>query len=193
MFQHRFRIEDTKQYIGGPHISVHRYLTEFRQQFQVDVEPDLRDQVIHQYEYGAPQQVHGYSSNDNLRQYCSYGNHASCHIDKEKFKQVMLKDSHRGNTLLLDKNLLMFIPHLHLTSQGLVDVDNKWKSNQPVLDSTFRPQIWCDAINDWVDKTTERQVYFPGFFIRLIISIWKMRSTYPPSTLATMMSRIPSV
>ena len=91
----------------------------------------------------------------------------------------MLEDSRRGNTLLLDKNLLMFIPHLHLTPQGLVDLDNKWKSDRPVFDPTLCPQIWCDAINDWVDKTTEGQVYFPGSFTRLLISIWNMRITYP--------------
>ena len=91
----------------------------------------------------------------------------------------MLKDSRRVNTLLSDKNLLMFIPHLHLTPQGLVDVDNKWKSDRPVFDSTFRAQIWCNAINEWVDKTTEAQVYFSGSLIRLITSIWNMSIIYP--------------
>ena len=48
-----------------------------------------------------------------------------------------------------------------------------------MFDSTFRPQIWCDTIIDWVDTTTEGQVYFPGSFIRLITSIWNTRITYP--------------
>lgn len=179
VFQNRFNIEDTVRYIGGPHIGAHRNLDEIRRRLQAGVEPALLDQVIHQFEYGAPQQVHGYSSNENFQQYRHYGNHSSCDIHKEKFKQVMLKDSRRGNTLLLDSKLLMFIPHLHLTPQGLVDVENKWKSDRPVFDSTFRPQIWCTAINDWVDKSTEGEVYFSGSFIRLITSIWNMRITYP--------------
>ena len=91
----------------------------------------------------------------------------------------MLKDSRRGNNLLLDKNLLMFIPNIHLTPQGLVDVDNKWKSDRPVFDSTFCPEIWCNVINDWVDKSTEGQVHFSGSFVRLITSIWNLRITYP--------------
>ena len=125
VFQNRFNIEDTVRYIGGPHIGAHRDLPAIRQRLQADVEPELLDQVIHQYEYGAPQQVHGYSSNENFLQYRTYGNHSSCDIYKKKFKQVMLKDSRRGNTLLLDKKLLIFIPQLNLTPQGLVDVDNK--------------------------------------------------------------------
>ena len=179
VFQHRFNIEETVRYIGGPHIGAHRNLSAIRQRLRAGVEPALLDKVIHQYEYGAPQQVHGYSSNKNFEEYRAYGNHSSCETHKEKFKQVMLKDSRRGNNLLLDKNLLMFIPHVHLTPQGLVDVDNKWKSDRPVFDSTFRPEIWCNAINDWVDKSTEGQVYFSGSFIRLITSIWNLRITYP--------------
>ena len=179
VFQHGFHIEDTVRYIGGPHIGAHRDLGAIRQRLQAGVEPELLNQVIHQYEYGAPQQVHGYSSNENFREYRAYGNHSSCDIHEEKFKQVMLKDSRRGNTLLLDKNLLMFIPNIHLTPQGLVDVDNKWKSDRPVFDSTFCPEIWCNAINDWVDKSTEGQVYFSGSFVRLITSIWNLRIAYP--------------
>ena len=179
MFQHRFHIEETVQYIGGPHIGAHRDLTAIRRQLQAGVEPALLDQVIHQFEYGAPQQVHGYSSNNNSMKYFCYGNHSSCNTHSKKFWEIMLKDSRHDNFLLLDNNLLMFIPHLHLTPQGLVDVDNKWKLDRLVFDSTFRPEIWCDVINDWVDKTIEGQVYFPGSFIRLLISIWNMRITYP--------------
>ena len=103
------------QYIGGPHIGAHRDITAIRRRLQTGVEPAFLDQVILQFVYGAPQQVHGYSSNDNFMEYCHYRNYSSCNIHEEKFRQVMLKDSRRGNTLLLDKSLLIFIPHLHLT------------------------------------------------------------------------------
>ena len=141
VFQHGFSIEDTVRYIGGPHIGAHRDLTAIRQRLQAGVEPALLDQVIHQFEYGAPQQVHGYSSNENFMEYFHYGNHKLCATHSKKFRQVMLKDSRRGNTLLIDILLLLFIPHIHLTPQGLVDVENKWKSDRPVSDSTFCPQI----------------------------------------------------
>ena len=76
----------------------------------------------------------------------------------------MIKDSRGGNTILLYPRLLLFIPHLHLTPQGMVDIDNPWKPEQPVFDSSFCPEIWCEAINDWVDKTTEGSFDFPGSF-----------------------------
>ena len=103
MFQHRFHIEDTVRYIGGPHIGAHRDPTIIRRRLQAGVEPALLDQVIHQFIYGAPQQVHEYSSNDNFMEYFYY-------IHSKKFWEVMLKDSRCGNTLLLDKNLLDVYP-----------------------------------------------------------------------------------
>ena len=47
-----------------------------------------------------------------------------------------------------------------------------------MFDSIFRPHIWCNAINEWVNKLTEGRVYFSGSFIRLITSIWNMRIIY---------------
>ena len=179
LFQSGFHVEDTVRYIGGPHIGAHRNPDAIRKRLTAGVEPATLDRVISQFVYGAPKKVHGVSSNANFMEYFKYGNHSSCDIHKDKFKEVMLKDSRQGNTMLVDLRLLLFIPHLHLTPQGLVDVDNQWKSDRPVFDSSFRPEIWCNAINDWVDKTTEGQVYFPGSFTRLLSSIWNMRITYP--------------
>ena len=111
--------------------------------------------------------------------YWNYGNHSSCDMHKKEFKGTIVKDVKRANIALLDKNLILFIPHLHLTPQGLVDVENKWKSSRPVFDASFRPDRWCMSINDWVDKATEGKVYFPGSFTRLLSAIWNMRITYP--------------
>lgn len=49
----------------------------------------------------------------------------------------MVKDSKCGNVILVDPDLLPFIPDLHLTPQGIVDVLNKWKASRPVFDSPF--------------------------------------------------------
>ena len=43
----------------------------------------------------------------------------------EEYRKVIMKDSKRGNVILVDPSFLPFIPDLHLTPQGIVDVDNK--------------------------------------------------------------------
>ena len=61
----------------------------------------------------------------------------------------------------------------------MVDVDNPWKEERPVFDSTFCPEIWYHSINNWIDKATEGEVYFSGSFQRFLIWIYNMRISYP--------------
>jgi len=96
--------------------------------------------------------------------YYRYGNHRSADDNPKILKNVLVKHSKRGNTILLDPRLLPFIPHLHLTAQGLVDLMNKWKLPRPIFDR---------------NKSTEGKVSFPGSFIRFCVWLWNMRITYP--------------
>ena len=80
---------------------------------------------------------------------------------------------------MVDPAVLYFLQNLHLTPQAMVDVNNPWKDERPVFDSSHRPEIWCHAINDWIDKATEGEVYFPGSFIRFLIWVYNMRISYP--------------
>ena len=75
--------------------------------------------------------------------------------------------------------MTLFIPYLHLTPQAIVDVFNKWKSERPVFDLSFRLSIFLMAINDWINKITEGEVFFPGSFIRFLTWVWNMRISYP--------------
>lgn len=91
----------------------------------------------------------------------------------------MVKDSKRGNIILVDDLLLHFIPYLHLTpSQALVDVLNKWKNERPIFDSSLCPFVWNKAFNDSVDKITEKEYHFPGSFVQFLIWVWNLRISY---------------
>jgi hypothetical protein len=179
LFHLNFDVESLVRYIGGPHVGEHRSIPAIRKRLEKGVDPEVLNHLLHGFEYGAPKKVKGYSSNDNFMQYKRYGNHSSVDDHPEEHKKVMVKDSKRGNTILLDKRLLMFIPHLHLTPQGLADLYNKWKNSRSVYDSSFRPELWCEGINDWVNTITEGDVTFPGSFKRFLAWIWNLRITYP--------------
>ena len=84
-----------------------------------------------------PRVAKGKSLNKNFMEFLRYGNHSSCNRYADELKKVMVKDSKRGNTILVDQWLLYFVPHLHLTSQAMVDVENRWKDSRPVFDSSF--------------------------------------------------------
>ena len=95
----------------------------------------------------------------------------------------MVKDSKRGNTILLDPDILNFVPYLHLTPQAMVDIESKWKDERPVFDSSFHPEIWSEGINDWINKETEGDVYFPENWTAFLIDIWNFRISYPEEPL----------
>ena len=65
----------------------------------------------------------------------------------------------------------------HLTPQGLVDLTKK--KPRPIFDSSFRPQVWCKAINDWTSPATEPPITFPGAFEKFLSSLYNLRITYP--------------
>ena len=144
-------------------------MKQIRKKLTPSVDPKLLDNVCALFTRGAPNAAKGHSSNENFKAYWRYGNHHSCDEFQDFFKKVMVKDSKRGNVILVDPAVLYFLQNLHLTPQAMVDVNNPWKDERPVFDSSHRPEIWCHAINDWIDKATEGEVYFPGLFIRFLI------------------------
>ena len=91
----------------------------------------------------------------------------------------MVKDSRKDNIFVVDPKLLDFIHHMHLTTKGLVDVDNKLKSDWLVFDSSYQPDPTSTSINNWVSKETEGGVTFAGSFVRFLTWIWNMRISYP--------------
>ena len=159
------------RYIGGPHIAAHRNIAAIQERLQPGVKPEVLEKLIHGYEYGAPKCLKAISSDENFMVYYRYGNHKSCDLHPEEYKKVMVKDSKRGNAIFVDPDLLPFIPDLHLTPQGIVDVYNKWKSSRNVFDSSFRPEYRCKAINDWVDAEAEGMVSFIHSFRRFLQEI----------------------
>ena len=137
LLQQGCNVESLVRYIGGTHTGAHRNIAEIRRRLTPSVDPELLRRIIEIFEYGAPRAASGYSSDENFHAFRRYGNHKSCTLHADKFKEVMVKDSKRGNMILVDDRLLWFIRDLHLTPQAMVDVDNIWKNARPVFDSSF--------------------------------------------------------
>ena len=60
-----------------------------------------------------------------------------------------------------------------------MDLLNAWKNSRPIFDSTFRPDPFAFAINDWCKKESEGGVTFMGSFLRVLIWVWNLRVSYP--------------
>ncbi|KAG7339748.1 hypothetical protein IV203_025427 [Nitzschia inconspicua] len=179
LFHVGFSVPKLIRLLGGPHLATHRDVDKIIRTLQDSVEPSILRELERIFRHGSPKQCNVTSTEANFLEFYRYGNHASAVDNPEQLKSVLAKDAKRGFTLVLDRRLLPFIRDLHLTPLGIVDLDNPWKSDRPVFDSSFRPKPWSMAINDWTNKDEEPQVQFPGSFVRLLHWIWNLRISYP--------------
>ena len=72
LMRHGFNVEKLVQYIGGMHTGAHRNLKRIRWKLTPSVKPELLDQVIEIFEYGAPRVAKGKSSNKNFMGFLRY-------------------------------------------------------------------------------------------------------------------------
>ncbi|KAG7373857.1 hypothetical protein IV203_012952 [Nitzschia inconspicua] len=166
------------RWIGGPHLATHRNVPRIISSLRDSVDSQTLQDLERVFTIGSPRLCQAASTEANFLSFMRYGNHASARDNPDKLMQVFVKDANRGFTLVVDDRLLPFIRDTHLTPIGIVDLDNPWKSERPVFDSTFRPEPWCFAINDWTDKCNKPDLQFPGSFRRLLTWIWNLRISY---------------
>lgn len=81
--------------------------------------------------------------------------------------------------LVMHPDLIDFIPHLHLTPQGIIDLDHPYKNPRPIFDSSCRPEPWCSVINDWTNRSNEPELVFATAFMMHLVWMWNFRITYP--------------
>jgi hypothetical protein len=176
---YNFDVATTVRYIGGPHIAAHRDVAQILATIQDSVEPAIQRQVHRLFTVGASTWFNGHSSAKNFREFHKHGNHTSAAKHPKELMDVFVKDAKHGFNLVFDLALLPFIWFLHLTPTGLVDLNNQWKSDRPVFDSSFHPYPSTFAIKDWCDIAREPPLESPQAFLHVLVWIWNLRISYP--------------
>ena len=128
---------------------------------------------------GIPALCQAEATEENFAAYYKYGNHSTVDDEPEKTYQAMVKDARKGFTLLLDDRATLLMLHSHLTPQGVVDLNNLYKSPRPIFDSSFRPEPWCWAINDWTSPDNEPPLTFSTAELEFMVWLYNLRVTYP--------------
>jgi hypothetical protein len=127
---------------------------------------------------GSPAYCNASVTERNFRAFFEYGNHKTITEDVPKTQKALVKDIRRGYGLIMDPWLAFFIPNLHLMPLGMVDISKLHKNPRPIFDSSFRPQPWAMAINDYTSKTTEPEIVFPQAWINYLTWVWNLRIRY---------------
>ena len=171
------------RYIGGPHVGAHRNSQAILAAIKGIVSPDLVAELERLWTQGAPTVCNAYSSEENFQAFRRYGNHSSVLEDTEKTRKALVKDNRRGACLTMDPRAVHFILNAHLTPQGMVDLNKRFKNPRPIFDSSFRPQVYCHAINDWTNKVFEPELVFAASFKQFLVYLYNLRITYPTEEL----------
>ena len=173
-------VADMVRWIGGPHVGAHRNHAAILSRLEAAaLPPELISTLRRIFFDGIPAYCNADSSEENFVAYLRYGNHKTVDADPTKAYKATLKDNKRGFTLLFDHRLMLFLLHAHSTPQGMVDLDSLFKNPRPIFDSSFRPEAWCMAINDWTSKSTEPPLTFAEAEMLFMIWLYNLRVTYP--------------
>ena len=168
------------RFIGGPHVAAHRNTAAILAALTPSVDPPILADVRRIFTTGVPNYINAHSSEENFQAFRRFGNHRSIDaIPVNDVRQTLVKSFKRGYVLVMHPDLIDFIPHMHLTPQGIIDLDHPYKNPRPIFDSSCRPEPWCSAINDWTNKSNEPELVFATAFMMQLIWLWNLRITYP--------------
>jgi hypothetical protein len=173
-------VADLVRWIGGPHVNAHRdHSTILANLLAAGVPDHVLSGVRRVFYDGIPAKCQAFSSEENFAAYYRYGNHSTVDIDPDKALEALVKDNRKGFTLLFDSRAVLLMLNCHLTPQGMVDLDTPYKNPRPIFDSSFRPEPWCMAINDWTDKANEPPLTFASAEMEFMTWVFNLRITYP--------------
>ena len=117
------------QYLAGPNLATHRYLNKIMASLRLGVDPDVLKEVKHVFITRPPTKCYGSSTEQNFWDYYNYGNHSSASSDPEELMKVLIKDSKRGNTILVNPRTALFVRDSRFTPLGIADKDNPYKKS----------------------------------------------------------------
>ena len=172
-------IPSVVRFMGGPHVNAHIDVPNLISNLRTIVDPQTLSDLNRILTFGSPAKLNATNTEKNFQAYLAYGNHKSASDNPALMRKLIVKNSRRGFIIIMDPELIHLIPNAHVTPQGIVDTDHVYRNPRPIHDSTFRPEPWCMAINDWIDKSAEPAVTFAPAYLRHLKFLYNLRITYP--------------
>ena len=128
-------------------------------------------------EKGSPNHMNASTTHQNFLDFFRYGNHSSTNQNMDKLMKAMNKEDKNQYLISLPNWLARFIPHLHVTPQGLVIKEGK--NDRLVWDGSFIPHWLATCINMMLTDDTEPKIVYGTAFQRHLEVIWNSRISHP--------------
>ena len=163
-------IADLVRWVGGPHVAVQQdHHTTMERLELAGVDQRVCCNLHRIFHNGIPAMCQAKAMEENFAACNKCGNQSTVDNEPEKTQQAVVKDAHKGFTLLLNERAVLLMLHSHLTPQGVVDLNNLCKSRRPIFDSSFWPEPWCWAINDWTSPDNESPLTFSTAELEFVV------------------------
>jgi len=106
-------VADLVRWIGGPHVAEQRDHPTMMDRLRMAGVDERVYHDLHQIFYdGVPALCQAEATEENFLAYYRYSNHSTVDEDPEKTYKAMVKDSHKGFTLMLDQRAILLMLHL---------------------------------------------------------------------------------
>lgn len=133
------------RYVGGQHTAAHRNFPDILWELcRAQVDPVVFADLDRVFTVRSPTFCNASASEENFRAFMAYGNHESIAEDITKTEQALLKDICPGYVLIMDTWLTFFVPSLHRTPLGMVNLNKMHKNPGQFLTAAFglHPGPW---------------------------------------------------
>jgi hypothetical protein len=149
--------------------------------------PTLINDLRRVYTIGAPASFRACSSRSNFEAFLKYGNHSSAQEAKPALVSSIQKEIDRAYAVPLPSWLAPFIPNIHLSPYGLLEIAGK--KPRIITDHSYQPSIDLLAspatisVNQMHGITHETPLAYGSTMRRHLIRIYNLRISYPKEIL----------
>jgi len=177
LFHYNLHLGSVIRFCGNNYTNEHLHVPSIMTNLKHIVPTHIYDYVYRALTTGAPTKINGHSSHGNFLDYKRYGNHVSITSRPDLVEKSLNKEERNSYALPFPSWLARFIPHLHLSPEGIIIKPGK--KDRIVFDASFHIHHHSQSPNDWTSKFDEPQIYYGTAFLRHLERIWNLRITYP--------------
>ena len=178
LIHYKFDVSTVIRYLGGNYTGEYRNV---EQTIKILQESKCDDKLVAELKnlltVGTPQKFVAHTSHKNFMDFFRYGNHSSIDKNLEKTMKTMNKEEKNQYLIPLPSWVTRFIPHIHITPQGLLM--KKDKNDRLVWDGTFIPNWESICINMMLSHETEPEIKYGLTFMLHLQHIYNFRIAQP--------------
>lgn len=174
---HRLHVPSMIRSLKGNHTAMHRNPNSILKNFRSCLDDQLFEHLERVLSNKCPAKFIGHTTAKKREQSREYGNHPSMKANSTNVQKAMNKEERNKFVMVLPLWLERFIPHLHLTPQGILI--RKGKKDRIFSDNSFLISPEAACTNQFTFPEAETNLEYGTAFVRHLTQICNLRISCP--------------